>query len=291
MKNKPDLTIIILTYNSKFWLKKTLETLKEHYLTQAERDVKVVVVDNNSSDDTLTMVHRSFRWVHTIELTSNNGFSAGNNVALRQVDSKYVMLLNSDVEFLDKVSNLDVLLDYMDAHPKVGVITPRLEFANGELDQASHRGEPDLWASFTYFSGLESLFPRTKVFGQYHQFYKNLSVAHQIDACSGAAMIVRVSAMKKVGYLDEQFFMYAEDLDWCKRFREAGFTIVFNPEVTLIHHKNKSGLHSATKQIARETKRHFYDTMLQYYDKHYAARYPQWVRNSIKYLLFFKKGV
>lgn len=291
MSNEPKLTIIILTYNSQFWLKKTLESLKEFYLDHTKTPVTVVVVDNKSTDDTLKMLRQSFRWVQLIEAEANNGFSAGNNVALRQVKSEYAMLLNSDVEFVEDKSNLEILLTYLDTHPEVAVITPRLEFNNGKLDQASHRGEPTLWASFTYFTGLESLFPRLKLFAEYHQFYKDLSVPHSIDACSGAAMIIRTSVMKKIGYLDEQFFMYAEDLDWCKRFREAGYQIIFNPEVVLIHHKNKSGIHSGTKQIARKTKDHFYDTMLQYYDKHYAQKYPRWVRTIIKYILFFKKGV
>lgn len=291
MKNKADLTIVILTYNSQFWLKKTLESLKEFYLDRTEREVEVVVVDNHSTDETLAMLRHSFRWAELIELDDNQGFAAGNNVALRQVESEYVMLLNSDVEFIEGRSQLDPLLTYLDAHPEVGVITPRLEFANGQLDPASHRGEPTPWASLTYFSGLEKFLPRTQLFGQYHQYYKDLSTIHEVDACSGAAMIVRTSAMKEVGLLDEQFFMYAEDLDWCKRFREAGYKIIFNPEVKLIHHKNKSGIDSGSKQLARKTKSHFYDTMLQYYDKHYAAQYPKWVRNLINYLLFLKKGV
>jgi N-acetylglucosaminyl-diphospho-decaprenol L-rhamnosyltransferase len=289
MPAKTDLTIIILSYNSQFWLKKTLQTLKEFYLDKTPNQVKVVVVDNASSDGSATMVKRQFRWVELLELEDNKGYSAGNNVALAKVKTEYAMLLNSDVEFISE-SNLDVLLEYLEAEPKVGVITPRVEFTDGELDPASHRGEPDLWASFTFFSGLERLFPRTRWFGQYHQLYQPLTEVHAIDACSGAAMIVRTSAMKKVGLLDERFFMYAEDLDWCKRFREAGYQIVFHPEAKVIHHKYKSGLLSASAHTAFKTRGHFYDTMLQYYDKHYQSRYPQWVRNIIKTILELKKG-
>jgi GT2 family glycosyltransferase len=286
---KIDLTIVILTYNSQFWLKKTLETLQEHYLAVSKKNIKVIVVDNASTDDTVKMLRKSFRWVELIESGSNNGFAVGNNLALKKVISPYAMLLNSDVEFVPQ-SNLDILLDYMEEHAEVGVITPKIQFTNGLLDLASHRGEPTLWASFTYFSHLGSFFPKSTWFGQYHQLYKDLNQIHSIDACSGAAMIVRKSALDKVGVLDERFFMYAEDLDWCRRFREAGYKIIYHPGVVVIHHKYKSGIKSASKEIARKTSIHFYDTMLQYYDKHYRKHYPEWVRSIIKMVLTLKKG-
>ncbi len=289
MPAKTDLTIIILSYNSQFWLKKTLQTLKDFYLKRTQHDVSVVVVDNASSDGSTTMVKKEFRWAELMEQEGNLGYAVGNNVALAKVKTKYAMLLNSDVEFVSE-SDLDILIEYMETHPEVAIITPRVEFTDGELDLASHRGEPDLWASFTFFSGLERILPRTKWFGQYHQLYKSMTDVHQIDACSGAAMIIRTSAMKKVGLLDEQYFMYAEDLDWCKRFREAGYAIVFHPEAKVIHHKYKSGLLSTSAHTVFKTRSHFYDTMLQYYDKHYQSRYPQWVRTIIKTILALKKG-
>jgi GT2 family glycosyltransferase len=289
MPAKTDLTIIILSYNSQFWLKKTLQTLKEFYLKQTQHEVQLVVVDNASSDDSASMVKREFRWAELIELDENKGYAAGNNVVLEQVKTKYAMLLNSDVEFISE-SNLDILIEYMEEHTQAAVITPRVEFTDGELDMASHRGEPDLWASFTFFSGLEKVLSKTRLFGQYHMLYQPLTEVHEIEACSGAAMIIRTSAMKKVGVLDERFFMYAEDLDWCKRFREAGFKIIFHPEAKVIHHKYKSGMLSSSSYTAFKTRSHFYDTMLQYYDKHYQSRYPQWVRTIIKTILALKKG-
>lgn len=283
------LTIVILSYNSQFWLKKTLQSLKKYYLPKTKHEIKVVVVDNASNDDSVAMVKQQFRWAELMALETNRGYAVGNNLALDKVKTKYAMLLNSDVEFTAD-SNLDELLDYMNDHKDAGVITPRIEYTTGDPDLASHRGEPTLWASFTYFAGLETLFPKSKLFGQYHQLYKDFNTVHEIDACSGAAMIVRTSAMKKVGLLDERFFMYAEDLDWCKRFRENGFKIIYYPLVKVIHHKYKSGLLSNSRQIVTKTKGHFYDTMLQYYDKHYAQKYPKWVRSVVKIILEIKKG-
>ncbi|NCN87417.1 MAG: glycosyltransferase family 2 protein [Candidatus Pacebacteria bacterium] len=288
---KHDLTIIILNYNSQFWLKKTLTSLKEEYLDKTKYKVKVIVVDNNSPDDSTTLIKRSFRWVELIELEENLGFAAGNNIALSKIDSKYGMLLNNDVEFTHN-SNLDILIDLMEKKEtkKAGMATPRLEFPTGEIDPGCHRGEPTLWASFTYMLGLEKLFPKSKLFGQYHQYFNDLATAHEIDACSGAAMIFRTELLEKVGLLDERFFMYAEDLDWCKRFRDNKYKIIYYPYVSLIHHKNKSGIGSKSKAISSKTKTYFYDTMLQYYDKHYQKDYPKWVRTGIKYLLKIKKG-
>jgi GT2 family glycosyltransferase len=288
MAKQIDLNIIILTYNSQFWLKKTLSTLKEFYLDSTKKNVEVTVVDNNSDDDTVALIGRSFRWVNLIKQGTNAGFAAGNNVALSQTSARYAMLMNSDMECVED-SNFDVLIDYMDSNPAAGMVTPRIEFTNGHIDPASHRGEPTLWASFTYFAKLEALMPHTKRFGQYHQYYKDLSSVHTIDACSGAAMMVRMEAVEKVGLLDERFFMYAEDLDWCKRFRDVGYKIIYHPSAKIIHHKYKSGIKSASKKIATQTSKHFYDTMLQYYDKHYQKQYPQFVRTLIRYFLAVKK--
>jgi GT2 family glycosyltransferase len=289
MSTQIDLEIIILSYNSQFWLKKTLQTLKTHHLAKTKYEVSVTVVDNNSQDESVQMLQKEFKWVKTVQLAENGGFAAGNNIALKASRARYCMLLNSDIECTPQ-SNFDVLISFMDDHEQIGVITPKVIFTNGRLDPACHRGEPTLFASFAYYAGLEKLFPYSKTFGAYHQSYKRLDTIHTIDACSGAAMIVRMEAVKDIGLLDERFFMYAEDLDWCKRFRDAGFLITYHPSVVVIHHKYKSGIKGSSKQIARKTRHHFYDTMLQYYDKHYAQQYPSFVRSLVKYFTIIKKG-
>lgn len=290
MASNVDLTIIILNYNGRFWLKQTLETLKKAYLQETKLQVKVIVVDNNSSDDSVKMLRQSFRWAELIVLEENIGFAGGNNAALATVTSAYVMLLNSDTEITEQ-SNFDQLIEVMEETADIAVITPKVVLSDGELDPACHRGEPTLWASLSYFLGLETLFPNSKLFSEYHQYYKDLNTIHEIDACSGAAMVVRMSAVKQVGYLDDQFFMYGEDLDWCKRFRDAGYRILYYPLVTVLHHKYKSGIQSQKGNLSSKTKHHFYDTMLQYFDKHYADKYPKWVRTTIKKLIQLKKGV
>lgn len=286
---KTDLEIIIVNFNSQFWLKKTLSSLNQFFLKKTKLSVQVTVVDNNSEDESINLIHQEFHWVNCIELHKNVGFAAANNVAIKKSNAEYIMLLNSDVELTTK-SKLDNLVKYLSNHPDVGAITPKVQFMNGSIDPACHRGEPTMWASLTYFFGLEKLFPHSKLFSQYHQWYKILDSMHTIDACSGAAMIVPKSVIDKIGLLDEQFFMYAEDLDWCKRIREANFKIMYFPSVSVIHHKYKSGIKGTSKRIARNTRRYFYDTMLQYFDKHYRQQYPWFVRSLIRYFIIIKKG-
>lgn len=291
-KNTLDLSIVVLNYNGQFWLKKLLPTLKQNYLNHSKYRVELIVVDNGSTDDSVKLMRTDFRWATLIESGRNGGFAFGNNAAIRNSVARYVMLLNSDTEFLpDAQSDLDQLINYLDEHQTAAVVAPRLELSDGSLDPASHRGEPTPWASFCYFTGLSKLFPKSKFFAQYHQTYKNLSETHSIDACSGAAMMVRSSAIKKVGLLDEDFFMYAEDLDWCKRFRDAGYQVVFYPHVKIIHHKYKSGIKSSNKKTSSITQQHFYKTMLQYYDKHYKDKYPKFMRALLRYFVLIKTDV
>jgi GT2 family glycosyltransferase len=284
---KFDLSIIIVNYNGKTWLSKLLPGLSTYYLQKTKYNVEVIVVDNGSADDSVHFIN-SFDWIKLIESGQNNGYAYGNNIALKNNEARYIMLLNSDTEFLVTDSDLDQLIDYLDQNATTGVISPRIELSDGHLDQACHRGEPTPWAAFTYFVGLEKLFPKIRIFTQYHLCCKNMNKIHEIDACSGAAMIVRNSALTKVGLLDERFFMYAEDIDWCHRFRSSGFKIIFYPNVKVIHHKHKSGIQNMDSEAKFKTQAYFYKTMLQYYDKYYREKYPELFRLFLKFLIGFQ---
>lgn len=282
------LTIILVNYNGWQWLDLTLTTLKKYYLDSSVNQVKVVVVDNGSTDDSVVKIKKKFGWCQLITLPKNLGFAAGNNVALKQVSTDFVMLLNSDVELTAK-SNLDLLIDYLKDNPQTGVITPKLILPNGQLDWASHRGEPTPWASLTYFLGLEKRFPQIGFFSKYHLTTRHLNETHMVDAVSGAAMLMPTKAVKEVGLLDERFFMYAEDLDWCRRFRDHGWQIIYYPNCEIIHHKNKSGIGSSHQNTSSTSKKYFYQTMLQYFEKHY--RHVLWMpwRLVLKLIIFYKQ--
>lgn len=290
MPKSLDLTILILNYNTQDWLRNVLESINT--FPPEKLNGEVIVVDNASTDGSPEMVKEEFPRIKLIQSPDNGGFAKGNNLGLSEAKGRYVLLLNSDAEFTEE-TKIEGMVKYMDEHKKVAVMTPRVELPDGSLDLASHRGEPTPWAALTYFSKLEKLFPNAQLFGQYHQTWKNFDEIHEIEACSGAAMLVRQSAIDKVGQLDDRFFMYAEDLDWCKRFREAGYSIVYYPDSVVIHHKYKSGREKKvgevidpakyldipgfptpeSEQTKNSSEHHFWETMQQYYDKHYTQSF------------------
>lgn len=262
-----DLTLIVVNYNGQYWLKRLMPEVQAYLLQPSSLRCEVIVVDNGSTDHSLEIL-KQWPWVHVIASPTNNGFACANNLALQTCHSRYAFLLNTDTSLFGQ-AQLDTLVEYMDQHQQVAVITPKVDLSDGSLDSACHRGEPTPWASFTYMTGLERLFPQSRWFGSYHQGWKDTNTIHPIDACSGAAMLVRTSAIQTVGLMDERFFMYAEDLDWCRRFREAGFHIIFHPGVTIIHHKYQSGLEGTSNETRVSTRSWFYETMLLYYDKYH----------------------
>ena len=283
-----DLSIIILNYNGLSWIQNLLPNLKKNYLDKTAYQVEVVVVDNASTDGSQTFL-ATIDYIKCIHAKKNGGFAYGNNLAIKNTRARYVLLLNSDTELIENESSINLLLEYMDAHKEVAVVTPNLILSNGMPDKACHRGEPTPWAGFCYFSGLEKWMGPSKIFGRYHLTNLPQNTIHEIEACSGAAMLVKNSVIQEVGLLDEQFFMYAEDIDWCKRIREKGYKVVFYPTVKIIHHKYRSGL--ANTEMRAKTNHWFYKTMLQYYDKHYKTQYPSCFRWLLKWTLKWKESI
>jgi GT2 family glycosyltransferase len=275
------LTIIILSYNTSELTLRAVESC----LALREKDILVHVVDNDSSDGSKQALQSLAKKEDRVTITlldKNIGFSAGNNVALKDVTTPFVMLLNSDAYFQPGTS-IASFFTIMNDNTQIGVITPKVELSPGVLDPASHRGFPTPWNALCYYMGLEKVLGKSiPLFGGYHQVWKDTNSFHEIDACSGAAMFIRTTAMQEVGLLDEQFFMYGEDLDWCYRFKEMKWSIVYDPSCIVFHDKHTSGL-KKTKHVgetphAKEIKQHskaaFYDAMKLFYTKHYQHTYP-----------------
>ena len=183
---------------------------------------------------------------------------------------RFALLLNPDT--LLPPTALADMLDFMAAHPQAGAAGPRLVLADGSLDLACRRGEPTLATSFYRLTGLSRLFPRSPRFGRYNMTYLPEDQLAQVDSVVGAFMLVRAEAIEQVGLLDEQFFMYGEDLDWAKRIREADWEVWYNPGVVVRHYKRQSSRQNP--RAAREFKR----AELLFYRKHYAADTPAWLR-------------
>lgn len=270
MKKKPvDLSIVILTFNTKDVTKRCLDTVLAS--DPGPYEFEVIVCDNGSEDGSIDMLKKEFPGVRLIQNGKNIGFAAGNNPGIRAAAGRYVVLLNSDTEVPSETFR--EMVKFMDDHPEAGASTCKLLLPDGSMDPACHRGFPTPWVSFTYLSKLEKLFPKTRLFGEYHQGYKDLSAVHEVDCIVGAFFLVRREVIRTVGLLDEDYFMYGEDIDWAFRIRKAGWKILFNPRVTILHKKKQSGRSHTAKdrRITSEIYFHTYNWL--FYKKNYAKTY------------------
>ena len=236
--------------------------------------------DNSENLETEKVVSnildKNISYIHNNE---NLGFSKGNNVAVKKAKGKYVLFLNPDTVVYEKT--IDGMLDFMDEHPEIGASTCFVELPNGKLDDSSHRGFPTPWGAFSHFSGLSKAFPKSKMFGGYNLSYLNTSKTHEVEALAGSFMLVPFTIGEKLGWWDEDYFFYGEDIDFCYRIKKAGYKIYFVPEFKALHYKGiSSGIKSVSKDLTKasvETKRwatnHRFNAMEIFYNKHYKKKY------------------
>jgi GT2 family glycosyltransferase len=269
MKKNFDLSVIILNYNTLELTRACLKTLQDSDL--GGYTMEIILCDNASSDGSVDMVRKEFPGVVLIENGKNLGFAAGNNPGIRRAAGRYILLLNTDTEI--PRNTLSVMIGFMDENPEVGASTCKILLPDGTMDPACHRGFPTPWASLTYLSGLERLFPKSRLYGQYHQGYKDLSRVHDVDCIVGAFFLVRREVIDQVGLLDEAYFMYAEDIDWAYRIRQAGWRITYNPSVTILHKKKQSGRAHPLRQRRTTTQIYFHTNNWLFFKKHYSKRY------------------
>lgn len=268
-----DLAIVILNYNSRELLRNCLQSV---LASEGDFRYTVCVVDNASSDQSVEMVRAQFPTVSLIANSQNVGFSAGNNQAMRiwgfgTKDARhklprYVLLLNMDT--LVPPTALARMLEWMDANPAIGAAGPRVRRPDGSLDRACRRSFPTPQVSFFRMTGLSRLFPHSRLFNAYNLEYLPEESIHPVDSVVGAYMQVRQEAIQAVGLLDEQYFMYGEDLDWAKRIKDAGWEIWYNGSVEITHVKEAASKRSRKARLA------FYEAMWLFYRKHYQAQTP-----------------
>ncbi len=277
-----DLGIVILNWNTRDLLR---ECLRSVYASRGAFTSQVCVVDNASTDGSAAMVRAEFPMTLLVESQVNGGYAAGNNLGLRALGfgphppppvarsagvggegARYALLLNPDTVLPGHA--LADMLDYMEARPNCGAAGPKLVLPNGDLDLACRRSFPSPEISFYRMVGLSRLFPRSRLFGRYNMTYLSPDVETEVDSVVGAFMLVRREAIAQAGLLDEQFFMYGEDLDWAFAIKQAGWQIRYNPAVAVLHVKRAASRQSRRAQIA------FHEAMLLFYDKHYAAVTP-----------------
>ena len=256
------ISIVIVNYNVKYYLEQCLFSV-ERALQGMQGEV--YVVDNASSDGSIDYLRRKFPWVYYIENKDNLGFSVANNIAIRKARGEYVMLLNPDT--IVGEDTFRRCIEFMDAHPEAGGLGVRLQRVDGSMALESRRGIPTPWTAFCKMSGLCSQFPNSTVFGRYYMQYLPLDRAVEIEVLSGACMMVRAEVFKKCGLLDEDFFMYGEDIDMSYRILKAGYKNYFLP-VNILHYKGESTQKSSYRYAIV-----FHKAMYIFFKKHFSYNF------------------
>lgn len=229
----PEISVVIVGWNARHYLELCLDSIAK---APPRRTMEVLVVDNASTDGSAEMIESKFPWVKLIKSTENLGFSKGNNVAIRQAQGHYVALVNPDVIVFPGC--LDALADYLDQNPKVGDVGPRV--LNPDISmQSTCRRFPTLWNNFCSATRLEQIFKGSPLFAGEHMFYFTHDRTLSVDVIVGCFSMIRQEAFDAVGLLDENLFMYGDDVDWCRRARNAGWEVVFFPGAQAIHDRGK----------------------------------------------------
>ena len=264
-------SVVILNHNTRDLLRSAVASA---YREHAGLHVRVWVVDNASTDGSAEMIEAEFPAARLIRAPRNGGFAYGNNLALREIlaedaadpgvhDERLIMLLNPDAAL--EPGALHALAGYLADHPSVGAVGPRVLLPDGSLDLACRRSFPTPAVAFYRMTGLARVFPRSRRFGRYNLTFLDPLQAVEVDALTGAAMLLRQSVVREAGLLDERFFMYGEDLDWCYRIKSYGWRVVYYPRAVVRHHKRAASTKRAIPSIHA-----FYDAMRVFHRKHYA---------------------
>ena len=260
---EPLLSVCIVTYEAKDVLRDCLRSLCE----STRLSFEVIVADNGSKDGVGEMLRQEFPRVHFIRNQANLGYTVPMNQALRRARGDYLLQLNPDTVILPEA--LDRLVNYLDEHPGVGICGPKVLNRDRTVQKSCRRGEPTPWAVVTYFLGLSDLFPKSRLFGQYQMSYIDDDQVHTVAGVSGSCMLVRRQVIDQIGYLDENFFAYQEDADFCYRAREAGWDVVYYPKSQITHFGGLGGSRvEPYRSIIAWHQSYFY-----YFRKHLAKRY------------------
>ena len=282
---KIDLSIVILNYNTKDFLRDCLRSIEK--AEKKKLNIEIIVIDNASRDDSVKMVKKEFPKVKLIVNRKNLGFSAGNNKGIIQASGKYVLILNPDTLF--SKDTLVLMFQYMEINNEVGVSNCRVELPDGKLDLVCHRGFPTPWRAFCHFSGLEKIFPRSKYFSGYVLGHLPLNKIHPIDSGTGAFLYVRKKAGDEIGWFDEDYFWYGEDLDFCYRLKQKKWRVMYVPDTKILHYRGaSSGILKHSKKISTaspETRkmaaRASTEAMRTFYNKHYRQKYPFFITSTV----------
>jgi len=227
-------------------------------------DVEIFVVDNNSVDGSTQLIREKFPQINLIENKKNLGFSKANNQAIKKAKGKYILLLNPDT--MVEEDTFSKVTGFMEDHPDAGALGVKMIDGKGNFLPESKRGLPTPWVAFSKMFGLSELFPKSRRFGRYHLSYLDENKIHEVDVLAGAFMLIRKEIFEKTGLLDENFFMYGEDIDLSYRIKQEGYKNYYFPGTTIIHYKGES-----TKKGSINYVKFFYKAMIIFARKHFSG--------------------
>ncbi len=274
-----DIGIVIVNYNVRHFLVQCLQSIRNSHTRGLK--LEVWVVDNASVDGSSGLLSKDFPEVKLIVNKENRGFSAANNQAISQLNSRYVLLLNPDTVLEE--DTLRKCYDFMCDHREAGALGVRMIDGSGKFLPESKRKIPDLWNSFCKLSFLSEIFPRSRWFSGYNLGYLSEFETHEIEILCGAFMFMPAEVLNKTGLLDEAFFMYGEDIDLSFRILKAGYKIYYYPETSIIHYKGES-----TKKSSLNYVKTFYGAMLIYVNKHYGQGNAKLFARLIRVAILFR---
>lgn len=281
MLQNPKIAVIIVNYNVAYFLEQCLNSVAKAMLLEP---AEVWVVDNNSVDGSVEMVQERFPWVKLIANKDNKGFSKANNQAMELSQCPYQLLLNPDT--VVEEDTLKKVVAYMDEHPDVGGLGVRMVDGKGKFLPESKRGLPTPAVAFYKIFGISRIFPKSKLFGKYHLGYLSEFETNEIEILSGAFMLMRKEALDKVGLLDEDFFMYGEDIDLSYRIIKGGYKNVYFPETRIIHYKGESTKKSSVNYVFV-----FYRAMVIFARKHFSQKNAKLFSFLINSAIYFRAGM
>jgi GT2 family glycosyltransferase len=254
----PELSFVIPSWNAKKYLKRCIESI---IINSGTYDREIIVVDNASTDGSVELIEKQFNNVKLISNDVNLGFARACNIGLTKSRGRYIILMNSDVEITK--DSIERMVSFIDRHSDIGMLGPKIIGPNGNL-QRSCMGFPTVWNTFCRALALDSLFPGSKLFGRYLMtFWPHDSIC-DVDVINGCFWMVRREALTQVGLLDERYFIYAEDTDWCRRFWDAGWKVVYYPEAQAIHYGGASSSNAPVRFYIEMLKAN-----LQYWQKYH----------------------
>ena len=230
-----DISVVIVNYNVKDAVDNCIASI---YKTLGNLTAEIFFVDNNSIDGSAEHISSKYPEVIVIANKKNLGFSKANNIALKRVQGKYILILNPDTVLEEKTFHK--LIAFCESYDKTGAISSKLILANGKLDYACRRSFPTPSVAIPRIIGLSKIFSKSRLFGKYNLTYLDENRTSEVDAICGAFMFIPKTVLDKTGLFDEDFFMYGEDLDLCYRIKQNGYKIYYYPEVTTIHIKGES---------------------------------------------------